>query len=262
MDERDSLIAALSDPDRRTGIVMDFDGVLSPIIDDPSASALLPGAAVTLERLAARLDLVALLSGRPVAFLAERIPLPGVVLLGSYGLERHHDGSTVTGPGVQEWLPRVATARDLLTEALGAVPGIHIEAKSVAVAVHWRNALDREAAALLVDDAVARAAERTGLAPEPGKLVQELRPPLPVNKGTALRQLIAEQRLDLVAYAGDDRGDLPAFAAAREAGGASLVVHGHETAPEVAAVPGVHFENPGEFVVWLDELSRTPDPAL
>ncbi|GAB3250562.1 trehalose-phosphatase [Kineosporia babensis] len=255
MDERADVIARLNTSGSRTGIVMDFDGVLSPIINDPAASQLLPGLAATLERLAGRLDLVALLSGRPVAFLAERVPVPGLVLLGSYGLERQVDGSSVTGPGVQEWLGAVQKARELLTQALGDAAGVHVEAKSVAVAVHWRNAPDLEGAGLRVNEVVARVAAETGLAPEPGKLVQELRPPLPVDKGTALRQLVQEQRLDHVAYAGDDKGDLPAFTAVRAAGGTALVVHGRETAPEVAAVSGVHFENPDDFAAWLGALA-------
>lgn len=256
MDERADVIARLTNTEGRTGIVMDFDGVLSPIINDPSASRLMPGVAARLERLAGRLDLVALLSGRPVAFLAERVAVPGLVLLGSYGLERHVDGSTVTGPGVDEWLPQVATARELLTQALGDLAGVHVEVKSVAVAVHWRNALDWEKAALRVDEAVAQVAAQTGLAQEPGKLVQELRPPLPVDKGTALGQLIEERQLAHVAYAGDDKGDLPAFAAAKATGGDALVVHGRDTAPEVAAVSGTHFQSPEDFAAWLEELAR------
>ncbi|GAA3601675.1 trehalose-phosphatase [Kineosporia mesophila] len=235
---------------------MDFDGVLSPIVDDPAASRLPADLAPTLERLVKRLDVVALLSGRPVDFLAERVPVPGLVLLGSYGLERRVDGSTVVRPDVAAWLARVREAEALLTEQLAPVPGVHIEVKSVAVAVHWRNAADRATVGQLVNEVVARVAASTGLGQEPGKLVQELRPPLPVDKGTSLRELIDDQRLDVVAYAGDDKGDLPAFAAVTAADGYPLVVHGHETAPEVAAVAGTHFEGPEDFASWLEELSQ------
>jgi trehalose 6-phosphate phosphatase len=234
---------------------MDFDGVLSPIVDDPAASRLIDGAAPALERLVAQLDVVALLSGRPVGFLAERASVPGLVLLGSYGLERRVNGATLVLPEVEPWLPKVAEAAQLLVEMFADTTGIHVERKSVAVAVHWRRANDPDSAGRRVMDAAARVAAQTGLQLEPGKLVQELRPPLSVDKGTALRRLISERQLSKVAYAGDDLGDLPAFAAVRAAGGFALVVHGAETAPEVSAVPGSHFDGPAEFVSWLVALN-------
>ena len=70
-------------------LVMDLDGVLSHITDDPAASELLPGTEDILASLATRLSVVALLSGRPASFLAERASILGVELYGSYGLERH-----------------------------------------------------------------------------------------------------------------------------------------------------------------------------
>jgi trehalose 6-phosphate phosphatase len=70
----------------KAGRLMDVDGVLSPMTDDPEANELLPGTAAILAHLATRLPLVALLSGRPVRFLADRAGVPGVELHGSYGL--------------------------------------------------------------------------------------------------------------------------------------------------------------------------------
>ncbi|MDF2471539.1 MAG: phosphatase, partial [Rhodococcus erythropolis] len=252
----DVILRLTSDP-ARCGLVMDFDGVLAPIVDDPSASALLPGAEEVLATLSRHFGVVGLLSGRPASFLRERLSLDSVVLMGSYGVE------TWTENGI-EVLPAVAAFSDAVAEAEAelrrlfdsqSVPGIHVESKGLAVAVHWRRAADRAVAQRLVEAATTEIASRTGLRREPGKLVEELRPPVEEDKGTGLLRAIATAGVDVVAYAGDDRGDLPAFAAVLASGGEALVVKGDDIAPEVAAVDGVQFDGPPAFLDWMKELA-------
>lgn len=257
MTSPDEVTRALTAPGRRAGLVMDFDGVLAPIVADPAASRLPDATAATLATLAGRLDLVALVSGRPASFLAERAPLPGVELWGLYGAEHWRDGSVHVLPDVEAWRATVHTARDRLEATLADLPGVHVEDKGLAVAVHWRRAADPEAAHARVGALVDALCAETGLHPEPGKMVAELRPPVQVDKGTTLRRLAADHDLDVVAYAGDDRGDLPAFAAVLELGGHALVVHGPDVAPEVAAVAGTAFGSPAEFAGWLQGLAAT-----
>jgi trehalose 6-phosphate phosphatase len=249
------VIRSLTAPGRRAGLVMDFDGVLAPIVEDPAASRLLDGTADVLAALAGRMELVALVSGRPASFLAERAPVPGVELWGAYGVEHWHDGVVDVLPAVEEWRPVVQGARDRLRDALDGMPGLHLEDKGLAVAVHWRRTPDPVAAGERVTPLVDALCAETGLHAEPGKMVAELRPPVRQDKGTALRRLAERHALDVVAYAGDDRGDLPAFAAVRELGGHPLVVHGPDIAPEVAAIPGTVFESPADFAAWLRELA-------
>ena len=237
------------------GLVMDFDGVLSPITDDPSASELLPGTEEVLAELATKLSVVALLSGRPVEFLAARACVPGVELHGSYGLEHlGADGITVV-PGARPWMTAVEEATRTLHRHLDGAEGVQVEDKSLAVAVHWRRAPDRDEAEGLVTPLVQELMDTHGLHREPGKFVLELRMPLDQDKGTALRGIIAAHKLGTIAYAGDDLGDLPAFAAAAAAGGYSLVVDGPETAQGVSAIAGAHFHGPADFRSWLVRLN-------
>lgn len=249
------VIRSLTEPGRRAGLVMDFDGVLAPIVDDPAASRPLPGTLEVLEELAGRLALVALVSGRPAAFLADRASVPGVDLYGSYGVEHWVDGAAQVLPEVDRWRPVVQDARDRLGRLLGDIPGLHLEDKGLAVAVHWRRTADPTAAEARATAAVADICADTGLHREPGKMVAELRPPVQQDKGTALRRLVDDHRLDVVAYAGDDRGDLPAFAVVTELGGHALVVHGPDVAPEVAAIAGTALDGPPEVLAWLRELA-------
>lgn len=236
------------------GLVMDFDGVLSRITDDPAASELLSGTESILASLATKLSLVALLSGRPAGFLAQRATIPGVDLYGSYGLEHLTDTGVDVMPEARQWTTAVQRATQELHAELDGIEGIYVEDKSLAVAVHWRRAPDRDGAARLIVPLVRHMMEAHGLRREPGKLVEELRMPLDQDKGTALQRIIRTKNLRAVAYAGDDRGDLPAFEATIAAGGHALVIEGPDTAAEVSKIPGAHFDGPEEFQSWLQQL--------
>jgi len=255
-DRADAMDALAADPGR-SGLVFDFDGVLAPIVDDPTTSALPERVAGTLKALAERLGLVAIVSGRPVEFLAERVTLPGVPLLGSYGMERAQDGVRQVDRAAEEWLGPVRAAARTLREQLAGSAGVRVEEKSVSVAVHWRQAPDQSAAADQVRRVTAGLADQLGLRLEPGKLVEELRPPIDVDKGSAVEALLADHPdLSAFGYAGDDLGDLPALRAARAAGGYALVVdHGRETDPRLLELADQTFAGTDAFAGWLAELA-------
>jgi trehalose 6-phosphate phosphatase len=178
-------------------------------------------------------------------------------LLGSYGIEQVQDGVRRVSPAAQKWLAHVSEAGSALRDILGAVPGVLVEEKSVSVAVHWRQAADRATAAHEVHRATSRIAADTGLRLEPGKLSEELLPPIAVDKGSALAALLASRHLAEVAYAGDDVGDIPALRAIREAGGYALVVdHGHETNPLLLELADQIYAGTDRFATWLAELAK------
>ena len=245
----------------RGGLVLDFDGTLTEIVDDPATSQLSDGVAEVLSVLAHRLDVVAIVSGRPARFLAERAGIPGVKLLGLYGTEEWRDGDAAPRPEMLAWQSAVDDASDRFALAIAGHPGVVLEDKGLTVALHWRNAPDRDAAGAFVDQVAADVAAETGLAQEPGKFVAELRPPVQWDKGSAVRALVAEHALDTVVYIGDDHGDLPALAAARAAGGIAMVVdHGAETTAEVRAAGDVVLDGPSAVSAWLAELAASlPD---
>lgn len=240
----------------RGGLVLDFDGTLTHIVDDPTTSALPDDVRDVLARIARRLAVVAVVSGRPASFLADRAGVPGVKLLGLYGTEEWRDGAAEPRPEMLAWQAAVDDASDRFALAIAGHPGIVLEDKGLAVALHWRNAPDRNSAGAFVDQVAADVAAATGLAQEPGKFVAELRPPVPWDKGSAVAALVEGHDLDAVVYIGDDRGDLPALAAARNAGGVAMVVdHGAETVAEVRAAGDVILDGPAAVAAWLTELA-------
>ena len=70
MDLRPTASAALAANPAASALVLDFDGVLAPIVEEPDASAMPPDVARSVARVAASLGLVAVISGRPAHFLA------------------------------------------------------------------------------------------------------------------------------------------------------------------------------------------------
>lgn len=233
---RAGLAALLADPAHAV-LALDFDGTLAPIVPEPDQARAHPGALPALARLAPLLDSVVILTGRPALVAAayagvldaagERaVGAPeGLLVLGHYGMERW---DAATGElRAPEAPPGVAVVRGRLPELLGEL-GVDaaIEDKGGSLAVHTRRAADPAAAFEALRVPLAALAAANGLVLEPGRQVIELRPP-GVDKGTALRGLVAERRARTVVFAGDDLGDLPAFDAVeslRREGVAGLTV--------------------------------------
>ena len=151
--------------------------------------------------------LVAVISGRPTAFVRDVLDAPpGVELVGLYGLERALGTSGDAGKWSAVIDAVVAEAR------AGAPAGVYVEPKGLTVTLHWRHAPEARG---WVEAFVRQVAATHGLAVHSGRMELELRPPLHVDKGTVVQQLADELagRLRQVAVFGDDLGDLPAFEA-------------------------------------------------
>ena len=218
-------VAALRADPSRTVVVTDFDGTLSPIVEDPAAARPLPGVVDTLHGLAARFARVAVVSGRPVAFLRDRLeldhrPPTSLFVSGLYGIEWMADGEERVHETALAFRPVVADVADR-TEA-AAPAGVHVERKGYSVTVHVRNAPPAaDDWARSWSDEVASA---TGLVVHGGRRSYELRPPLDLDKGTVIDGLLAGA--GAACFLGDDLGDLPAFDALdrlRDATGAATV---------------------------------------
>ena len=129
--------ARLAERADEVALCLDFDGTLSPIVDDPQAARPLQGIIELLEPLAARFAAVALVSGRPANYLAEHAPAPGVRYLGLYGLQEIHDGQVQVDPRLEAARPAVVAAHeDLKPHPVVQASGAWLEDKEYAVAIH------------------------------------------------------------------------------------------------------------------------------
>ncbi|MET9814433.1 trehalose-phosphatase [Streptomyces sp. NPDC006355] len=215
---QEGLDALLAGPGKAV-IGLDFDGTLAPIVADPERARAHPEAVPALAALAPKVAAVAVVTGRPAEVAVRNgafADVPGLehlVVLGHYGAERW-DARTgeVTAPGAHPGVEAVRAELPGLLDGSGAGPGTWVEDKGRAVAVHTRRAADPQAAFEALRAPLTDLAARHGLIVEPGRMVLELRPP-GMDKGVALSEFARETGAGSVLYAGDDLGDLPAYAA-------------------------------------------------
>ena len=127
---------------RRPVVLLDFDGTVSDIVADPNAAALLPGAGDTLAALAAHCP-VAVVSGRSLADIRQRIGVPGLWYAGSHGFELvSPDGAHHQNEAGLQAVDLLQSAVAALHERLDGIDGVLIEDKRFSVAVHYRNVDD------------------------------------------------------------------------------------------------------------------------
>ncbi|UNS97648.1 trehalose-phosphatase [Streptomyces tubbatahanensis] len=262
-------LAALRAEPERAVLAFDFDGTLAPIVADPRAARAHPDAVPALARLAPRLAGIAVITGRPAADAVRfggfegAAGLEGLTVLGAYGAERWEaaDGS-VRAPEPPPGVAAVRTELPALLRRAGAPDGTWTEDKGRALAVHTRRTASPDEALDLLRAPLHALAERHGLMVEPGRMVLELRPP-GADKGAALADYVREKRAGVVAYAGDDLGDLPAYetvTALRGEGVPGLLLYsapqaGNETVPGLAERADMTVRGPAGLVRWLSGLA-------
>lgn len=216
--------------DRRLALVLDFDGTLAPIRDDPTEVVIPPRTREVLQQLA-RCRPVAVLSGRDLQDLRQRVDLRDLWYAGSHGFELASPGGALIAQDVGDPALRgLDAAEQLLREELGSVPGTRVDRKRFALAVHYRNVPPSWT------EEVLSTAERIGrtfpaLRLAHGRRVIELLPDVSWNKGRALRWLLdnmgAAGTGAVPVFAGDDYTDEDALHEIHE-DGIGLVVRSGE----------------------------------
>jgi trehalose 6-phosphate phosphatase len=209
---RESLRPLTDDP-ARAAIFFDIDGTLAPIVRRPDEAHVREEISVLLGRLGRRYGCVACVSGRPVAEARRLVGVGSIAYAGSHGAELLHAGEkrAALAPAFASWEPRVrrfVAARENVREL--KLLRIRIEDKGPIKAFHWRGVADEEAAERWLAN-VAAEAEAEGFATHWGRMVLEIRPPVPIDKGQAVRTLIEETGARGGLFAGDDVTDLDAF---------------------------------------------------
>jgi trehalose 6-phosphate phosphatase len=253
--DADATISLLAARPQDTAVLVDFDGSLSPIVDRPEDAVALPAAVAVVTELVEVMGRVAVVSGRPVEFLAGHLPVRGLALVGQYGVESLINGTRVLDPRV---VPYRAAMEEVAELAEARLPGVLVERKAgVSVTLHWRTTPEREEAARAVASDLA---DRFGLeAPQRGRMAVELRPPVAVDKGTAVDGLLPGYRVG--AFAGDDLGDVPAFLALDRAvvdsrldAAVKIGVTSPEAPPELGDVVDTIVDGPLGLVALLEAL--------
>ena len=207
----DVISPLIADP-RHGAVVCDIDGTIAPIAPTPEQAAVLPGALAQLERLSARYALVACVTGRPAAQARAMIPIERVAISGNHGLEVMQGDTVTVVPPAARYLDAVHEALLLVeNDGLLAEYGARIEDKGITFTIHYRNSPRPDHALRYMETQILPKLDRAGLAWSFGRMVLEVRPPVPVDKGSAVKRLRGRRRIGQLLYVGDDRTDLDAF---------------------------------------------------
>lgn len=260
------LLAALRDRPRRSAVLLDVDGTLAPITTHASETAVPEATRAVVAELAARFALVACVTGRRTLEARSIVGVEGLHYVGGHGTEilRAGGDEVEVRPEIADWEPRVrALAGRLLTGAGGPGAGdLRLEDKGPIQALHWRGAADEPASEAAAEE-IGRRAEAEGLVLHRGRMVLELRPPVPFDKGAAVRWVLDGRDLDGALYAGDDRTDVDAFDGLRGLVADGVLTHvvcvaavDDGTPAVVAETADVAVDGPDGVRALLEELVR------
>jgi trehalose 6-phosphate phosphatase len=219
----------------RFGLLSDLDGTLSPIVPVPDDAQVTPANRHRLSQLAGLLPLVAIISGRSASDIHQRVGLEPLVYVGNHGMERWDGSKPVVHPEVVPFRAALERVIDEIQPYL--MPGMTVDDKGASLTIHYRQAaaFDTEG----FRSQLQRLAAEYRLALFEGRKVFELRPPVSINKGSILEQLVDEYRLDAALFIGDDTTDVDALQkvqSLRQTGRCYAVGIGVETAETPAAV--------------------------
>ena len=214
--------------ERTPAIFLDYDGTLTPIVDDPKKATLPDKTRKVIKRLAEHYS-VAIISGRDLSDVQNMMGIKDLAYAGSHGFD-------IVGPGGKyrnqkmgrRFLAALRRAEQELRGAVNDIQGARIEHKRFAIAVHYRQVKSADVKTLKerFNDAASHYPE---LRKSTGKKVIELRPNVDWDKGRALLYLLDTLYTDggrvVPLYIGDDTTDEDAFRAIGDRG-VTIVVGG------------------------------------
>jgi len=251
LEKKDEIIERLRKG--RTAIFLDYDGTLSPIVEDPSR-ALLPEKTRRLVKKLSDHRTVVIMTGRALNDVKKLVGLEGPIYAGSHGFNIEGPGDTFKRESGDKFLRELDRAERDLGEYAKKLSGVKLERKPFALAVHYRQA-EQEILPELekIVDRVAN--EYPNLDKTSGKKIFELRPETDWNKGEALLYLLektdGESTRDVPIYIGDDTTDEDAFRAISDFG--IGIVVSDDTKKTAASY---RLKNTEEVARFLEELLK------
>jgi trehalose 6-phosphate phosphatase len=206
------LLAPFREEPKRSAVLLDVDGVLAPIVQNADDAHMPEVTRRPLIEVARRYGVVACVSGRRASDARRIVSLGSIAYLGSHGSEVLRPGATAPEQDreLQAWSRRVQSfAHGAYGERLRR-SRVRLEDKEAIAALHWRGAPDEDEALAAVRE-VAEAAEAAGLKTHWGRKVLEIRPPVRIDKGAGIVNLLRGTDLAAALYVGDDLTDVDAF---------------------------------------------------
>ncbi len=237
---------------KKPALFLDYDGTLTPIVDDPEKALLSESMRETLVEVADRFP-VAVISGRDLPDVQKLVGIEGIYYAGSHGFDLAGPGGMKTGPEKGEtFLPALDAAEKELQEKLDSGTGARVERKKFSIAVHYRKVTEPKVESVKQTvKAVARLHQDLRMAG--GKKIFELQPKTDWHKGKALLWLLSELDLDnddvVPFYIGDDVTDEDAFRSLENRGIGIVVME-----PSRSTAAAYRLSTPREVERFLKEI--------
>ncbi|KMT16067.1 hypothetical protein BVRB_3g052380 [Beta vulgaris subsp. vulgaris] len=257
-------------------VFLDYDGTLSPIVDDPDL-AFMPDMMRSAVREVARYFPTAIVSGRSRDKVHEFVKLNDVYYAGSHGMDimapprMHKSGDckyqtlAVDKKGnevslfqpAQDFLPEILEIFNELEEETKVIEGVTVEDNRFCISVHFRRAKEEDYS-LVERKVMSILAKHSRFRLTRGRKVLEIRPSIKWNKGNALEYLLdtlgfAESNDVLPIYIGDDTTDEDAFKVIQKRGQGFAILVSLKPKETRASYS---LRDPSEVLTFLLRLAR------
>jgi len=213
--------------DKLIFLFLDYDGTLTPIVQSPDKAIISKKTMEILRRLLKNPHCrVAIISGRALKDIKNKIGLEGIIYAGNHGLEIDGPKIKFKAPVPSGYMAILKKIKAILKKKLSKIRGVIIEDKGLTLSVHYRLVDIKDAGLVktIFHETLAHYIVNNKIKIKPGKKVLEIRPPLEWDKGKIVLWLLARLKFDLgkepyiPIYIGDDITDEDAFKALKNAG--------------------------------------------
>jgi trehalose 6-phosphate phosphatase len=247
---------------RPFGLITDIDGTISPASKDPLHVIIPKINRDYLLRLSDCVELVAIVSGRSSSEVRKMIDGDKIVCIGHYGMERWQNGKPVLHPSAQPYVPAIRAVAQQIRQ-LRDVEGVIIQDKGATLSIHYRLSPHPLETKQQILSFLNCSPEIKHLRIIEENMVIGIVPPVPIDKGTAVGELIVEKHLRGAIYLGDDTADALGFEAVHTAqnkldfkGFGITVVYTQTPAEVISAADFVlkGVEETVPFLKWIVQL--------
>lgn len=239
-------------------LFLDYDGTLTPIVDDPGRAGLPFPMREMLHQLVTTAGLkIALISGRSLKDLKKHVDIEGLLYAGNHGLEYEDPEISYVRHEALAFSQVFSELADLLGRELNPFPGVIVEDKKLTLSVHYRQLAPEKIEQ--VKTAFFKIVEpyvlSSNLVISEGKKVWEIKPPTEWNKGTLVLWLMSKWMIHagtniFPIYLGDDQTDEDAFRILKEKGMGIKVTHDEKEPSEAR----YYLQTPEEVFEFLKRL--------
>ena len=205
---------------RHIYLFIDYDGTLTPIVEQPDKAAISWDMRNLLRDLSTKQGCsVGIISGRALKDIKKMVALERIIYVGNHGLEIEGSKIKFESQISSQLFSIIRNLKEELTNKLSKIKGIFVEDKDVTLSVHYRLATRSSylLAKKIIEEVIQPFLARNKIKVSYGKKVIDIKPPVQWNKGRVVAWLLARQTFILgnhqimPIYLGDDVTDEDAF---------------------------------------------------